>query len=441
MVNTKKGLMKNVLLIVGAGLLFFACATKPDVYLEMDNAVLGGSFADALTVLEKGQESKKPFYPEKNRILLQLDKGILEHYAEKYDASANDLEEGERLIEEAFTKSVSQEVTSYIANDNTKDYPGEDYEDIYVNVFNALNYYHRGDLEGAVVEIRKVNIKLQALADKYAAGGSVIKEFAKKQVESLIMPDEEPVTLTDSALARYIGGLFYRGDNRLDDARIDFEEIEKIYAAAPGIYSSPRPASIDEELNVPSGMARLNVVAFAGLSPVKQENVLSVPIPLPSNAANQAKLALPQLVIRPSNITGVRVELQDGQSFSLDLIEDMESVAIETFKAKYALTFLKTITRVAIKAIAGEVATQAAEQAGGFGSLVSFGSKLAADASESADIRLSRYFPGKAYVGGITLDPGTYSFTVQFNDGSSKVFENVEVKAGALNLVEAVCLK
>jgi hypothetical protein len=433
--------MTKLLVTIGAVFLVFSCATKADVYKEIDGAVGDASFENAVAMIEKGQEGKKPIYPEKNQILLYLDKGILEHYAGKYDASSADLEEGERLIEEAFTKSVSQEITSYIANDNTKEYPGEDYEDIYINVFNALNYYHRGDTEGAMVEIRKVNIKLQALADKYAAGGSLIKDFVKKQVENVVLPDDEPIVLTDSALARYIAGLLYRGDNSLDDARIDFEEIQRIYTAAPGIYSGSVPASIGEELNIPSGKARLNVVAFTGLAPVKQQDVLSVPIPLPSNLANQAKLALPQMVTRPSRIDGVTVKLQSGESFPLELIENMETVAIETFKAKYGLIFLKTLTRVAVKAIAGEVAAQAAEKAaGGYGSLVSFGSKLVADASESADIRLSRYIPGKAYVGGITLDPGSYDVTFTFSNGDT-VVETIDVKAGKTNLVEAVNLK
>jgi hypothetical protein len=441
MVNLKNAWVKNALPVLGASLLLLACATRSDVYKEIDAAVESASFENAVAAIEKGQDGRRPVYPAKNRILLYLDKGILEHYAGQYDASSTDLQEGERLIEEAFTKSVSQEVSSYIVNDNTRDYSGEDYEDIYINVFNALNYYHRGDTEGAMVEIRRVNIKLQALADKYAAGGSRIREFVKERVESLVIPDDEPVVLTDSALARYIAGLFYRGDNRPDDARIDFEEIEKIYAAAPGVYSSSVPASVAEELSgVPSGKARLNVLAFTGLAPVKQENVFFIPVPLPSNVFNQVKLALPRLVTRPSRIDEVTVRLQNGESFPLELIEDIEAVAVETFKAKYGLIFLKTLTRVALKTAAGEAAAQAAEEAGGFGSIVSLGSRLAADISESADIRLSRYFPGKAWAGGITLDPGVCDVTFTFSNGDT-VTKKITVKAGKTNIVEAFNLK
>jgi hypothetical protein len=59
--------------------------------------------------------------------------------------------------------------------------------------------------------------------------------------------------------------------------------------------------------------------------------------------------------------------------------------------------------------------------------------------------RMSRYFPDKAYAGGINLTPGVYSLTVNYyNDGGlvhSERRENVRVEAGALNLVESFYLK
>jgi hypothetical protein len=61
-----------------------------------------------------------------------LDKGLLEHYVGNYRDSSQDLENAERLIQDTFTKSVTAGIASYIANDNTKEYPGEDYEDIYL---------------------------------------------------------------------------------------------------------------------------------------------------------------------------------------------------------------------------------------------------------------------------------------------------------------------
>jgi hypothetical protein len=77
--------------------------------------------------------------------------------------------------------------------------------------------------------------------------------------------------------------------------------------------------------------------------------------------------------------------------------------------------------------------------------LLSIGTQIFAEASEKADLRISRYFPAKAYVGGVTLDPGLYSYSIIYYSGGKVVDsyrqENVPLRAGGLNLAEAVCLK
>ena len=55
------------------------------------------------------------------------------------------------------------------------------------------------------------------------------------------------------------------------------------------------------------------------------------------------------------------------------------------------------------------------------------------------DDRMGRFFPGKAYAGGINLQPGVYSMTINYYNGArlirSERRENVRVEAGKLNLV------
>jgi len=67
------------------------------------------------------------------------------------------------------------------------------------------------------------------------------------------------------------------------------------------------------------------------------------------------------------------------------------------------------------------------------------------DASEGADIRMSRYLPDKAYIGGINLDPGTYSVIIKYCNGYNVIhsdnFPNVTVKNDELNLLHSVRLK
>ncbi len=79
------------------------------------------------------------------------------------------------------------------------------------------------------------------------------------------------------------------------------------------------------------------------------------------------------------------------------------------------------------------------------GAAVSIARKASVDSSEAADIRMGRYFPDKAYVGGINLEPGIYSATVTFYNQGKVIaiddFTELNVRANALNLIEAARLK
>jgi hypothetical protein len=421
--------------------LFLSCASTP--FARVDGKVEDRDYAGGVALLEK---EKRSLYTGRDTILYYLDKGMLAHYAGLYKDSSDLLESGERAIEAAFTKSITQEIGTYLVNDTTRDYDGEDYEDIYLNTFNALNYYHRGELEDAMVEIRRMSNKLQYLSAKY---GVIITNLQKKALEeeAAVPPDENaPSRFSDSALARYIGMLFYRGTGLWDDARIDGDRLRVAFANAPEVYRHPQPSSLGEELDIPGGMARLNVIAFGGLSPVKEEVTLRIPIP----PARYIKIALPKMAPRPSEIGQIEVALDGGERFSLELLEDIEAVARETFKEKEQVIYLKTIIRATIKGAASSVLEAAAtDQDGGTSlilSILSLGAQVYAEASEQADLRISRYFPGKAYVGGINLAPGVYSFSVTYYGQSGKPlavfrYEDVPVRENRLNLTEAVCLR
>jgi hypothetical protein len=421
--------------------LFFSCASNP--FYRVDGRLQEGDYTGSVTLLEK---EKRALYTGRDTVLYYLDKGILAHYAGLYGDSSDLFESGERAIEAAFTKSITQEIGTYLVNDTTRDYDGEDYEDIYINTFNALNYYHRGELEDAMVEIRRMSNKLQYLSAKY---GVIMTNLQKKALEedAAIPPDENtPSRFSDSALARYIGMLFYRGAGRWDDARIDRDRLRVAFANAPEVYRHPEPASLGEELSIPGGMARLNVIAFGGLSPIKEQETLRIPIP----PSRYVKIALPRMVSRPSGIRRIEVALDGGDRFTLELLEDIEAVARETYKEKEKIIYLKTIIRATIKGVTSSALEAAAadrdDGAGLILSVLSLGAQIYAEASEQADLRISHYFPGQAYVGGINLEPGLYSFSITYYGQSDRPlavfrYKDVPVMENRLNLTEAVCLK
>jgi hypothetical protein len=464
--------VKNIFAAAAVCVALFSCATSKDVYKSVDNAVFAVKYDTALAGIERAQaipkgkkKPAKPIYPAGDEILLYLDKGILEHYAGKHADSAQDLEEAARLIQEAYTKSLSQAGASFIANDNTKDYAGEDYEDLYTNVIDALNYYHTGDTDNALVAIRGLNVKIQALNVKYADdakkgigalresvenGPAPVKAIFLPLIDQLQIPAPATVNFSDSALGEYLGGILAKNSfdqNERANADSYFKALDAAVADAPAIYANkPAPSYdgdgklipgslADQELNVPEGKARLNIVAFTGLAPELVQVDTEVPIVI-TKVMVLMTLSLPQLRDRTPGEPGASMSVTvNGQSVELPLIENIGAVINETYKAKASSIWTKTFIRTLVKYMVADQAAQAAVDKGTPPGLAFVVGKKLLGASEQADTRSSRYLPEAAYVGGVTLDPGDYTI----NFGGKAV--DVKVEAGKLNLVELVSLR
>jgi hypothetical protein len=240
--------------------------------------------------------------------------------------------------------------------------------------------------------------------------------------------------------------LFYRGRGQYDDARIDRDQIKLAFANAPALYPHKLPDSVDRELEIPPDKARLNVIGFSGPAPVKEEEILRIPIP----NFRYVKIALPVMIERPSAVNKIEVRFDSGEILELELLENIAAAAREIFKQKLGVIYLKSILRGTTKGVTSSVLDATGNEVGGNAGLIlglaSIGTQIFAEVSEKADLRISRYFPAKAYVGGITLDPGTYSFTINYYSRSGQTIasfrhENVQIHEGGVNIAEAVCLR
>ena len=423
---------------------FLASCASVAHYEGIDGDVSTGNYPAAYARVQASKDS----YRNIDYVLYKLDAGLLAHYAGAWKDSSKLLGEAERGIEAAFTKSVTLEVSSYLVNDTTKEYAGDDYEDVYLNVFNALNYYQQGSLEGALVEVRRIDNKLKFISTKYQrAISNAQKASLEKSSGVPYDPEQATVKFTNSALARYLSMILYRAEGKDDSARIDRNYIRLAFADQPSVYKFPLPSSLDDELKVPKGKARLNVIGFYGPAPVKTEKTTRIVV----DAGKWVKIALPAITQRPTAVSRIEVALDSGEKFDLELIEDLGAIAEETFKQKAAFIYFKTIIRSFAKTTSSVLLDKGAEKADDSGAsallgLLSIGAQIYAEASEQADLRVSRYFPSKAAVGGINLDPGSYSFTVRYFNSSNGLvheqrFQDVAIGTGRLNLTEAICIK
>jgi len=278
--------------------------------------------------------------------------------------------------------------------------------------------------------------------------GMSLEELAQKEAAGAELPKGKKVEFNNSALARYLAALFYLADGKTDSARIEFDQLQMAFLTNKNIYKNTIPKTIEQVRNVPQGKTILNIIAFSGLSPIKEKEIVTHFFPLfRSPALYIANFKLPKMVQRPSKIDRIEVAIDGNRKIYLELLENISTVVEETFAIRYANIVAKTYIRTLIKYIAADIAAAevSKRQSELAAFIVAFAAKKAFEATEGADIRMSHYLPGKAYIGGIILEPGTYNVTVNFYSGNTVIskaeYNNFIVREKGLNLIDAVSLK
>lgn len=426
--------------------LFISCVTMADYnFKRIDKAIYNSDFA---TVYDELEHPNGVLYSVNDKALKELDMGLISHYAGEYKRSNEELAKAEKLIESYYAKSVTQAIGSFLVNDTVVDYSGDPYEDIYTNIFMAMNYLKMNDFDEAFVEIRRFDNKMKVIQHKYQPFLEQQKENLKQNQKAVPKVD---VKFHNSALARYLSMLLYRADGDYDSAKVDRNMIHQAFMLQSDIYNFKEPAFLDEELVRPDfESGRLNLVSFTGFAPEKIEEVTPLFV-----TEGFYRIALPVMQKRGSVVTDVllkAVNVETGESFSTkaEKIESIENIAIDTYSEKYASIVGRTVARMVSKLAATAVLDGVSENIDNQALSLLFAvagaaSKVNMFLSERADVRTSRYFPGSAYASGVTVPTGKYDVTVIYKNGKSVLseekFSNLEVKNSSLNLVESFCLR
>lgn len=439
-------------------LAFNSCAyltTTAGHYDYINEEFFSRRYEKAVQEIQKARIDNK--YQEKDRVLFYLDLGTALHYAGRYGESNKYLSEAEEAIEENFTKDISKLATSMLLNDNALDYPGEDYEDIFTNILKALNYIYLINLEDAMVEVRRINMKLRKLQNKYQ---EMAEELSKNEKKVKFKPGK--TELRYSALGSSLSMLSYFHLGKLDDARIDRRRVQE---ATSGSLES----FLDKALIPPEPeRAPIYSICFTGKSPIKIPLILSLDfdpdldlamITIPGEENDNIifkykgsrefhlKFAVPIMKERHSRIRSVRLFVDGNLKGEMPLLEDFSDVAKETFKAKKPIIYLKAGLRTLLKAIidskAKEEIDKKTKENVSLGAILKFAVDKATDLTENADLRCWRTMPGNAYIKRTDLTPGTHDITFEYIDDRGKVVDreikkNVIVRKKELNIIEGV---
>ena len=180
---------------------FLSCASYPTKTKEGYEAFLHRDFAKASEEYRKGAEKESV-----DQLLYLFDRGVVNHTAGNYDQSNKDLLAADRLSEIKNYTNLSQEIASVVTNDRIVTYKGEEFENVLVSVYLAINFALLGKDDDAIVETKRVNRKLERL-----------KSEGKRDYNL-------------NAFAQYLSGVLYERRGDWNNAYVDYK---KTFALKP----------------------------------------------------------------------------------------------------------------------------------------------------------------------------------------------------------------
>jgi uncharacterized protein len=431
---------------VAAALLFFlsSCAGGSEFYREVDVQVAGGNHLKAVEAVRNNQYA----YGDNGSVLFDLDLGLLYHYAGMPDSSNAHFFAAEKQIQELYTQSISLAALSTLTNDYVLPYDGEDFEKVLVNVFLALNYVEKGEPDEALVEARKVDLKLRQYGRDYQG---------KNRYQ-------------DDAFIRYIAGALYESAGEVNDAFISYRKAFEAYTTYAKEYATPTPSfllddlvrtatllSFGEEAATYAALGgrryeksgeqqgSILVIVYSGKGPLKEEVRTTVSIPDTAGTVHTFQLALPRFVprripIRGYDVTAQRQGEDDGAETSVhaELAEDVTAIAGKALEDRLAFIYLKSGGRALMKFLAAEKAKAELKKKNNevANLLGSIAVDLAVAVTERADLRGWRTLPGEFQLARLNLLPGEYRLRIEAADGGKIIpGRPVTVKRGATSFV------
>ena len=427
------------ILVLTSALLISGCAPQISHYAQIDQFMLQGNYTDAQKVMNQNKDA----YTNRNAALYHMEQGLLAHYAGRYEESNQHLARAEIILEQLYTRSISKQAASFIINDNTVPYRGEDFEDAMLNLFMALNYVGLRQWEDALVEARKVDSKLSLINRRYE--------------------DDQKNVYKEDAFIRFLMGVLYEAEGEINDAfisyrkaaeifRSDYEPnydvsapdflIQKMYAAARALDFRQEMEHI--ELAYPSiidglnadldEMAELYCIHYNGKGPQKVEENWVAGMP----DGYVLKVAYPKFEHRYYGITAGQIRLEDqtnGSRFTgrTELLEDVGAIARMNLRNRLGRIKAKAIARatskyLATKASANYVQKQSDEYGAAAALLVQIAGNIASAVTEQADTRHWRLLPAQIRLGRVILPPGTYAGQIDFIDKNGNTLISRDIR-------------
>lgn len=428
------------------------CGLSANHYLLIEQSLQAGDPRQAAAIVEQNESE----YGAKSRLLYAMDRGMLLQLAGQYEESNVALERAVEEVERLYTRSIRSETAAFLTNDNALPYEGDAYEHVLVNVVKALNYAAQGQLQEALVEVRRVDHRLNILGDR-------VKDKAKYR---------------NDGFARYLSGILYEATGDLNNAFIAYRNAYEAYGAMRGWLKLAHPPSLRADLlRTSKGLglatefesyrqafpdvawestasdeprAQVVLISYNGWAPRKEDLLLDLPISLDAVQlvllnrgvfhqpygrdrvmdsvlyglnGRVVRVALPQLVRQKTRVPSETMTLTDSRSRSVnvqsELAQHVTALAEKSLSERLPAMTVKALARAATKFAIAEGMTRGAQQAAGrdaapwVGLLVELLTKGIAVATEEADKRSWQTLPDEIHVARAWVSPGQYQVSIR----------------------------
>ena len=318
----------------------------------------------------------------KDQLVYMLDYATVLQQAGRYKESSQIFGKAERIADIQDYHSLSKVTSSLLLSEEMIQYKGDDYEKVLINAVNAVNYLEMGELDGALVEVRKLNNKLYKF-----------KYEAKRDYEQ-------------NPFAYYLSALIWEADRKWDDAYIAFKNT---YDLVPNFeplkadlirsaIRAQRPEDVEAwKKKFPDvqidpawrdrAMGEVVLVHMQGWGPRKH--------PRPEAPR------FPYLVPVGSDVQTAKLVVNDAGEAFTNRIFSVQEVAIKTLNDDYGRLVASRVAGIATKAV---VADQISQKNRALGAVA----WIAMNVADRADLRQWSTLPQSFQIARISVKPGRY---------------------------------
>ncbi len=439
-----------VLHFILPGLLLAGCASYYRKTIKFQQFVYSGELVKAKALLDKEKKAAKG----KNKLLYLMNQGWVSWMLGKNNESNQFLEEADYMIED-YHKQLGYEAATLVTNPVIKPYSPEDFEKVMVNYIKAMNYLDLREYDEAVVEARRINIKLNEINDQY-------KEHKNRY--------------SDDAFAHVVMGLIYDANKDYNNAFIAYRNALNVYKQDYSINFGVNPpeqlkrdllrtaylngfmselAYYEEEFgtryeHIPNDGGELIFLWHNGLGPVKaewgidfvktsdqagvvvfhnEELGLTFPFYIGDKPEEEKsafaqlsvmRVAFPKYVERTPVFENGVLSVND-QNYELELAEDINAIAFKTLHDRMVREIANSLLRLATKK-AMEMVVR--DQNQDIGAAVGILNAL----TEKADTRNWQTLPYEIFYKRIPLKTGHHMVQLKTYGHNESEIQNFEVE-------------